>query len=554
MSADFTLKPHPKFKGRSGPLLLVVMDGVGIGREDEGNAVWCARTPALDAIQARCTSTQLRAHGTAVGLPSDGDMGNSEVGHNALGAGRVFAQGAKLVNQAIETGAIFEGKTWQELVSTVRKNSSALHFIGLLSDGNVHSHTDQLFALIDRADADGVGRLFVHALLDGRDVPETSALTYFDALEAHLAPIDARSDRTYKIASGGGRMLVTMDRYDADWSIVERGWQTHVRGEGRRFASAREAIETLRAETPGLTDQNLPPFVIGGADGPLTRIEDGHGVVFFNFRGDRSLEISRAFDADHFDKFDRGPRLDLVYAGIMEYDGDLHIPKKYLVEPPAIDRTMSEYLARNQVPQLAISETQKFGHVTYFWNGNRTDMFDADWERYIEIPSDRVSFDETPRMKADPITERLLEALRSGEHRFLRVNFANGDMVGHTGARQAAIEAVEAVDESLGRLLEVVEELGGITLVTADHGNADEMYEWDKKKNTFKHKADGSFAAKTAHTLNPVPFVVVDPGFADDYALADIETPGLSNVAATIFNLLGFEAPEAYDPSLLDFR
>jgi len=553
MNTEFKLKPHPTFKGRPGPLLLVVMDGVGIGREDEGNAVWCARTPTLDAIHERYLHTKLRAHGTAVGLPSDGDMGNSEVGHNALGAGRVFAQGAKLVNAAIETGVIFEGKAWQELTGAVKQNGTALHFIGLLSDGNVHSHIEQLFAMIQRADADGVERLFVHPLLDGRDVPETSALEYVDALEAFLAPIDQKESRSYKIASGGGRMGVTMDRYEADWRIVERGWQTHVRGEGRRFASARQAIESYRAEQPGTIDQDLPPFVIGDDAGPLTRIEDGHAVIFFNFRGDRALEISRAFEAEEFDKFDRGPRPQVLYAGMMEYDGDLHIPQRYLVEPPAIDRTMSEFLAENEIAQLAISETQKFGHVTYFWNGNRTDAFDVERETYIEIPSDRVSFDETPRMKADLITDRLIEELRSGKHRFLRVNYANGDMVGHTGVRGAAIEAVEAVDENLARLLAVVEELGGVTLITADHGNSDEMYEWDKKKQTFKLKADGSYAAKTAHTLNPVTFVVVDPSFDGDYALAENEAPGLSNVAATVFNLLGFEAPEGYDPSLLKF-
>lgn len=551
--SDFTLRTHPTFKGRPGPVVVVVMDGVGIGREDEGNAVFCARTPTLDAIHARYLHTALRAHGTAVGLPSDGDMGNSEVGHNALGAGRVFAQGAKLVSQAIASGAMFQGKVWQQMVKQVRDHDRALHLIGLLSDGNVHSHIDHLHAMISRADEEGVGKLFVHVLLDGRDVPETSALDYVDALEAHLARYDSKPDRQYKIASGGGRMGVTMDRYEADWRIVERGWRTHVLGEGRGFASTRAAVETFRAEQPGLIDQDLPAFVIHHDGCAVAPIVDGDAVVFFNFRGDRAIEISRAFEQDDFAHFDRVRRPKVMYAGMMQYDGDLKIPATYLVEPPAIERTMGEYLARNRVPQYAISETQKFGHVTYFWNGNRSGAFDAEFETYVEIPSDRISFDRAPKMKAVEISDTLIQALQSGRHRFLRVNYANGDMVGHTGVRKAAIEAVETVDQQLGRLLEVVEQLQGVTLVTADHGNSDEMYEWDKKKKTFKTKADGSYAAKTAHTLNPVTCVVVDPLFADDYHLAALEVPGLSNVAATVFNLLGYQAPEDYDPSLLSF-
>jgi len=458
------------------------------------------------------------------------------------------------VTAAIQSGRLFEGPCWRELVDTVQRNNTALHFIGLLSDGNVHSHLDQLLALISHAAADGVKKLFVHPLLDGRDVPEQSALQYVDQLEALLKKFDGSDGRVYQIASGGGRMFVTMDRYQADWRIVERGWQTHVRGEGRRFKSATEAIETYRAEKPGIIDQDLPPFVIGDDNGPLTRIENGHGVIFFNFRGDRALEISRAFEEEHFTKFERGPRLDVVYAGMMQYDGDLHVPKRFLVDPPTIDRTFGEYLARNHVQQLAIAETQKFGHVTYFWNGNRTGMFDPQYEKYIEIPSDRVPFETAPKMKAKEIADRLIEELHGGGYRFLRVNFANGDMVGHTGVREAAITAVEAVDEALGCILSVIEQLGGIALVTADHGNADEMYEWDKKAKTFKiNQATGKPAAKTAHTLNPVTFVIVDPKFKGEYHLAELTFRGLSNVAATALNLLGYQAPAGFDPSLIEF-
>lgn len=553
MATRLDLHAHAHFKPRTGPLVVVIMDGVGEGRHDEGDAVWCAHTPTLDMLRERHLHQLLKAHGKAAGLPSDADMGNSEVGHNALGAGRVFAQGAKLVNEAIQTGRLWQGQTWQQLIGSLRERNGALHLIGLLSDGNVHSHINQLFALIDRADSEGVRRLFVHPLLDGRDVPETSALEYVGALEAHLAEFDGRDERRYRIASGGGRMFVTMDRYGADWSIVERGWQTHVRGEGRRFPSARVAVEAYRSEQPGISDQNLPPFVIGNEAGPVGPIVDGDGVVFFNFRGDRAIEISRAFEDKDFAHFDRSPRPDVFYAGMMQYDGDLKIPKRFLVEPPTIDRTMGEYLARNCIRQLAISETQKYGHVTYFWNGNRSGAFDPDWETYIEIPSDRISFDQTPRMKADAITDRLIEELRTGKYRFARVNYANGDMVGHTGVRAAAIEAVEAVDQNLGRLLEAVLGMDGVVLVTADHGNSDEMYEWDKKNKTFKlNSKTGKPAAKTSHTLNPVPFIIVDPRAPRDYCLAEVKGPGLANVAATALNLLGFEAPEGYSPSLIE--
>ena len=365
------LKKHPDVAPPEGPVVIIIMDGVGIGSGGEDDAVALARTPPLDALHTQCPHTQLLAHGTAVGLPSDGDMGNSEVGHNALGAGRVFAQGAKLVNNALESGHLFQGEVWQAILEKGRAGG-AMHLIGLLSDGNVHSHIDQLSALIREAAAQGLGRLYVHALLDGRDVPEKSALTYVDRLEALLGDLSAGTDRTYRIASGGGRMLVTMDRYEADWTIVERGWNAHVHGQGRAFTSTREAIETYRAEDPELIDQFMAEFVIHDDDGPVGKIADGDAVVFFNFRGDRALEISRAFEAgDDFDKFDRGPRPDVLYAGIMQYDGDLLIPQRFLVEPPTIERTLGEYLAQNGVAQFACAETQKYGHVTYFWNGNR---------------------------------------------------------------------------------------------------------------------------------------------------------------------------------------
>jgi 2,3-bisphosphoglycerate-independent phosphoglycerate mutase len=533
-----------------GPVIVVVLDGVGYGPGDDGDAVALARTPTLDGLRARFSHVRLQAHGTAVGLPSDKDMGNSEVGHNAIGAGRVIDQGAKRVNQAIETGQIFEGETWRAILERCGAGG-ALHLIGLLSDGNVHSHIDQLLALIRRAHEQGVSRLFVHPLLDGRDVPETSALQYVDTLEEVLAELsDAK--RTYRIASGGGRMKVTMDRYEADWGVVKRGWEAHVHGEGRPFSSARQAIETYREEEPGIIDQFLPEFVITEDGAPVGPIVDGDAVVFFNFRGDRAIEISRAFEEDDFDPFDRGRRPDVLYAGMMRYDGDLMIPENFLVDPPQVDRTLGELLARAGVPQFACAETQKYGHVTYFWNGNRSGRFSEQLEQYVEVPSDQVPFEQRPWMKAAEVTDATVEAIRSGKHRFLRINYANGDMVGHTGKLEAAVLAVQSVDLSLGRLLQAVQRARGVALVTADHGNADDMFERDKRSGDILRDEQGRPRAKTAHTLNAVPLILADyRGSGPPLTLREDPGAGLSNIAATVLNLLGFTAPEHFDPSLL---
>ena len=545
------LNKSNKFAGVEGPLLTIVMDGVGIAPDNGANAVAAAHTPTLDRITKEYPTLAIKAHGTAVGLPGDDDMGNSEVGHNALGSGQVFAQGAKLVSQSIETGKIFTSDTWCALVSNVKDNASTLHFLGLFSDGNVHSHIDHLKALIEAAKRDGVAKVRVHILLDGRDVGETSALDYVCPFEEYLS--DLRDDSfDIAIASGGGRMQITMDRYEANWGMVEAGWKTHVLGEGRQFASAEEAITTYRNETK-VIDQDLPAFVIAKDGKPVGTIEDGDSVIFFNFRGDRSIEISKAFESGaEFDKFDRVRVPKVVYAGMLEYDGDLHIPSKYLVSPPEITNTMTEYLVSAGIPELAISETQKYGHVTYFWNGNKSGKFSEELETYIEIPSDVVPFEQRPWMKCAEITDRLIEEMRSGKYKYLRVNFPNGDMVGHTGSFLATECSMEALDLQLARLLKVVDELHGAALITADHGNADEMYELDKK-GQLKLDKNGSAKAKTSHTLNPVPFIIYDNFTADKYTVKlGREDFGLSAVAATTVNMLGYEAPEIWDESMIE--
>lgn len=532
-----------QFSGRPGPVLLAIADGVGIAPAGPANAVHLADTPAMDRLLAAPLGTRLKAHGTGVGLPSDDDMGNSEVGHNALGAGRVFAQGAMLVNRALESGELFEGELWRRIVETGRKGST-VHFLGLLSDGNVHSHIDHLFSLMTECARRNVKRVRLHVLLDGRDVAARSALTYIEKTETLLSSLNEKHGVDYRIASGGGRMRMTMDRYNADWEMVKRGYDCHVHGVGRVFHSAASAVQTLYNEDDDTNDQTLEPFVITEHSEPVGRIVDGDAVVLFNFRGDRAIEISRAFEEQDFDKFDRGPAPDVLFAGMLEYDGDLRVPGNYLVAPPVIERTVSEYLCAAGVRSFAISETQKYGHVTYFWNGNRSGYIDKKLETYVEIPSDNVAFDRAPAMKAGEITDRTIELMRSGDYRFGRLNFANGDMVGHTGNLEATVSAMETVDGCLARLVETIEELGGILVFTADHGNAEDMFQ-DK---------DGERLVKTSHTLNPVPFVIHDPGYRNEYAMAEVVEPGLTNVAATLLNLLGYGAPEDYEPSLIETR
>jgi len=548
------LEKLEQFKGVQGPVLTIVMDGVGLAPDTVSNAVAGAYTPNLDKLMKNYPMVSLKAHGTAVGLPSDDDMGNSEVGHNALGAGQVFAQGAKLVSNSIESGKMFASGTWKELVANVKNNGSTLHFLGLFSDGNVHSHIDHLKAMLAQAKVEGVSRVRVHILLDGRDVGETSALEYINPFEAYLSELRG-ADYDVKIASGGGRMTITMDRYEANWAMVEAGWKTHVLGDGRQFASAAEAVQTYRDELK-VIDQDLPAFVIAENGKPVGTVEDGDSVIFFNFRGDRSIEISRTFEAGaDFDKFDRVRVPAVVYAGMLEYDGDLHIPSKYLVSPPEITNTMSEYMANTKIPVLAISETQKYGHVTYFWNGNKSGKFDEVLETYIEIPSDVVPFEQRPWMKCAEITDKLIECLKSGAYKYLRVNFPNGDMVGHTGSLAATRCSMEALDLQLGRILPVLDEMGGVALITADHGNADEMYEMDKKSGQPKADKNGNYKSKTSHTLNPVPCIIYDNTDAkNSYTVKMNGSYGLSNVAATTVNLLGYKAPDMWDESIIEVK
>lgn len=552
------------FKRRPAPVLLVIMDGYGLRDESKGNCVRLAKTPNIDFLtqwaQERNLYTQLKAHGKAVGMPTDKDMGNSEVGHNAFGAGRYISQGAMLVNEAIESRSIFETPLWKKLTNVNEKN--AVHFIGLLSDGNVHSHIyNHLFKLLDELAHIRVKKVRIHTLLDGRDVPSWTAGKYINDLEEKLKELNQEYNVDYRIASGGGRMRVTMDRYESNWKIVERGWNAHVYGKPQklwflcykgRFTTAIEAVkavekvvkkEAILKLKKKRNEQHAPSFVIADENNePVGKIVEGDRVIFFNFRGDRAIQISKAFEDPDFNKFDRGDyKVESVeYGGMLQYDGDLKIPKQFLVSPPQIDKTIGQYLCAEGVTQFACAETHKFGHVTYFWNGNNSGYIDETLETYVEIksePSEMIV--DHPEMKADEVCYRVIKALESREHQFIRVNFANPDMVGHEGNFKAGIRAVKIVDKSVGRLKEVITKLDGIMIVTSDHGNIEELV-GDRR---------------TSHTLNPVPFFIWDPQYNNEYEINnELEVPKLTNVAATLLNFLGFEKPGDYFESLVKFK
>lgn len=532
-------------------LLTVVMDGIGEKDSSFGNAVKLALTPQMKFLKENGLYRTIYAHGTYVGLPSDADIGNSEVGHNALGAGVIHDQGAKLVQNALKNGSLFEGDTWKKLIGSILTGSGSLHFIGLLSDGNVHSHEDHLYEMMRKAVASGVKKIRLHMLLDGRDVGEKSAELYIGRLEKVISELNHQG-ADVKVASGGGRMRLTMDRYEADWSMVEKGWKHHVLGQGDMYPSLSAAIEHFRKDD-ALIDQYIPGFVVGEPGKPNGEILDDDAVILFNFRGDRAIEISRAFTEETFDVFDRVRFPKTFFAGMMEYDGDLHIPAQYLVAPPKISHTMSEVLADKKIRQFACSETQKYGHVTFFWNGNRSGYFDKSIEEYLEIPSDNIEFDKKPWMKAFEITEETIKRMHRGSFDFGRINYPNGDMVGHTGNLEASVTAVAVVDQMLGRLITASQKTDTILLITADHGNCDEMF--DAKAKDFPDWRDLPLSKrpppKTAHTVSKVPLYIFDPRGTGAYKFNDNNAAGLANIANTSLDLLGVGTDASYDDSLL---
>ena len=530
------------------------MDGLGWRSESYGNAVHLAHTPCLDFLQKNSLFTTLKAHGPYVGLPLNSDMGNSEVGHNAMGAGRIFDQGAKLVNNSLNNAEAFKSETWKQILR-VKENNKTLHLIGLLSDGNVHSQQEHLHRIIYEAAHSGVKKIRVHVLLDGRDVAEKSAEIYAQKLEKFIS-LHRSKDCDIQVASGGGRMTTTMDRYEADWSIVERGWKAHVLGQSENnFPSLSKAIEEFRKKYPDTGDQYLPDFIIKKDNKACGPIVDGDAVLFFNFRGDRAIEISKAFDAIDFPYFDRIRKPKVFYAGMMQYDGDEKIPKNYLITAPEIKNTFSEFLVNEKVKQFACSETQKFGHVTYFWNGNKSGYFNKSFEHYLEIKSDKIAFDKAPWMQAAQITDACIKEMNNQSFDFYRINLANGDMVGHTGNLEASIIAVSTIDLMLSRLIQACRKSHTMLIVTADHGNCETMLAGDA--SIYPHWKSFSYQNKaepiTSHTTEQVPCFIYDPSNAEHmkYKILDPGKGTLANLANTCMNLIGFNSENTFHPSLL---
>ncbi len=540
-------------------VVLAVLDGVGLASDENGNAVAKARTPWLGHAVRDHMHVALEASGEAVGL-LPGQMGNSEVGHSTMGAGRIIPHGIAHIEAAFRNGAVFSSEAWQGAIRQVLgdKNRGAdrgvvdktlkvcyngemgprtLHFAGIFSDGGVHSHISHLEQMIEQAYSEGVRRMRIHAIFDGRDVAPMSEPKYIQRLEQFAAKF---TDADIRIASGGGRMTTVADRYENDWTIVARGWDMMVNGEADYyFKTAEEAISTLRRVYPEIQDQNLPAFVIVDEnEQPVGRIQKGDALIYFDFRADRAIEIAQAFTYWDFPYFNRGQYTpnDVYFAGMTEYNSDTHVPEHQLVAPIKITDTLNQVLGALGAKQLACSETVKFGHITYYFDGNSYDR--APGEEFIEIPSFAEPFEERPWMKSAEIADTVIRELE--KYDFVRVNFPGGDMVGHTANMSATIVAMEAIDLALRRIAEKVDELGGVLVVTADHGNAEEL-------------VDTSGAPKTSHTTNRVPCIIYDNANDGAYQLARVEDAGLANLAATITDLLEIEnRPEGWSRSLIE--
>ncbi|MBR3138262.1 phosphoglycerate mutase (2,3-diphosphoglycerate-independent) [Candidatus Saccharibacteria bacterium] len=526
-----------------GPVVLAILDGVGLAKDGPGNAVSKARTVFLGEASRKYPRVSLDASGESVGL-LPGQMGNSEVGHNTMGSGQIAKQGIARIEEAFATGAVFRSNAWKSAINQIRKTSptpvkidnfnnpwynykitpATLHFAGIFSDGGVHSHISHLEQMIERAYKEGVRKIRIHAIFDGRDVAPQSEPKYIHRLEEFVKRFGGAD---IKIASGGGRMTTVADRYENDWSMVARGWDMMVNGKADYyFRSCDEAIRALRDANQSLQDQYLPAFVIVDEDEkPIGKVEKGDVFIYFDFRADRAIEITRAFEDRDFPYFDRGNYTsnDVYFVGMTEYDSDTHLPKHYLVEPVSIKDTLNQFLGERGISELAVSETVKFGHVTYYFNGNSYEK--APYEEHIEVDSYTEPFETRPWMKTAEITDEVLKNLTN--YRFIRINYPGGDMVGHTANLEATIIAIEAIDLSLARIYTRVKELGGTLIIVADHGNAEEIL-------------DQNGQPKTAHTTNRVPCIICDDTKnREKYQISSLKNPGLANLAATIAILLG---------------
>lgn len=526
-----------------GPIVLAILDGVGLAPDGPGNAVSRARTPFLGRAARDYLHLALNASGEAVGL-TPSQMGNSEVGHLTMGAGRIIKSGLARVNEAFESGEIVKSKAWQGVLDQILGKerdgdpmAHTLHFAGIFSDGGVHSHLEHLKLLVTAAYREGVRKMRIHAVFDGRDVPPQSEPKYIEEFEDFVEQFE---DADIRIASGGGRMVAVADRYESNWQVVKSGWDMMVNGEANYFfKTPGEAIQMLRRINPKVQDQNLPPFVIVGEDDePIGRVKKGDAVVYFDFRADRAIEIAMAFTYWDFPYFDRGnfKPSDVYFAGMTEYNSDTHVPEHQLMRPIEVKNTLNEVLGRRGISQLALSETVKFGHVTYYFDGGSYEKEPG--EEFLEVNSTTSRFETRPWMRSAEITDKAIEKM--DQFKFVRLNFPGGDMVGHTADLEATVIAMEAIDLALGRLAAAVDKLGGALVIVADHGNAEELIDADGNK-------------RTSHTTNRVPFIIYDNSVNRGlYKAAEIKDPGLANLAATLAVMMGQEPLSDWEPPLIE--
>ncbi|MCL2445039.1 2,3-bisphosphoglycerate-independent phosphoglycerate mutase [Candidatus Saccharibacteria bacterium] len=541
-----------KYKG---PVVLVVLDGVGINKYEIGNAVKLAHTETLDRIMRDYPMVEIEASSEAVGLP-EGQIGNSEVGHYVMGSGVISKQAIQMVDEAFSEGRIYEGETWRRAVANVKETGGVMHFIGVFSDGRVHGDMGHMMKMVARADEEGVERVRIHVLFDGRDVPARSEPKYIDELEGMLSEFNARG-RDYRIASGSGRENATTNRYWSDPDMLKRGLEAHVRGTARGFRSAKEAVETFRQENAEVDDQWLPEFTVVDESGaPVGKMEDGDTVIFWNFRADRAIQFSEMMTSEEFPYFERGEVPKVFYAGMVEYDQERKIPAHTLVEPVSVDGVLAEFEVENGLRRFVASESIKFGHVTFYYNGNKKGKFSEEMEEYVDLPNKTGEPWKSPWMRSDELTDILVEKIKSGEFQSILVNYPNGDIVGHEAMVEPSIVAMGAVDIALKRVLRAVDEAGGVAIVMSDHGNIEETF-YLNEDGTPVIGEDGKPLRQTRHTANPVPFVIYDnTENAGKYRLkkekADGGEFGLSNVAATVAMLHGLEPKSEWDESLIE--
>ena len=501
---------------RKKPAVLMILDGYGLNEKKEGNAVAQAKTPVMDKLMAECPFVKGNASGMAVGLP-DGQMGNSEVGHLNMGAGRIVYQELTRITKEIQDGTFFENPALLDAVNNCKKNDSSLHMFGLLSDGGVHSHNTHLYGLLELAKRNNLSKVYVHAFLDGRDTPPASGKGYVEDLEEEMKKIGVG-----EVASVTGRYYA-MDR-DNNYDRVEKAYIALTRGEGLEAASGPEGIQASYDRDE--TDEFVKPTVVMKDGAPVATIKDGDSVIFFNFRPDRAREITRSFCDDDFKGFARERKLDITYVCFSDYDPT--IPNKEVAfHKISVTNTFGEWIAANNMKQVRLAETEKYAHVTFFFNGGVEEPNKDEERILVNSPKDVATYDLKPQMSAYEVCDKLVDCIKSGKYDVVIINFANPDMVGHTGVEDAAIKAVEAVDECVGRAVEAVKEVDGFMFICADHGNAEQLVDYE------------TGAPFTAHTTNPVPFILVNAG--PDYKLR--EGGCLADIVPTIIELMGMEQP-----------